>query len=97
MIGKYGGMIRVRVRNGYSHHDWANDDLVIDDNWTLRDGVHAQNRGLREIQTIISEDKIKKSRKSYMGVPKSDPKTPPLLMVNVPPLRSSRVSLFSRA
>lgn len=32
-----------------------------------------------------------------MGVPKSDPKTPPLLIVKVPPSMSSMASSFFRA
>lgn len=34
---------------------------------------------------------------THMGVPNSEPKTPPLEMVNVPPDMSSRPSLLSRA
>lgn len=40
-----------RVKAKDLHHDGTNDDLTIHDDRLLFDGVHAENSGLREVET----------------------------------------------
>jgi hypothetical protein len=89
----------VVIRQG-DNHDRSDLNLAVDDPGLLLDGVNAQDGGLRHVQAAGDQHsgfRLKKDDGAYIGVPKSEPKTPPLEMVNVPPAMSSKANLFSRA
>lgn len=87
----------VVVRQG-DDHDRSDHNLAVDDDGLFLDGVNAEDGGLRHVQAARGEHRRKDaSMGTYIGVPKSEPKTPPLEMVNVPPAMSSKANLFSRA
>jgi hypothetical protein len=71
----------VVVAEGEVHHR-ADDDLAVDGDGALVDGVQAEDGALRRLM---------------IGVESIEPKMPPLVMVKTPPSRSARVILPSRA
>lgn len=88
-----------------NNHDRANDDLTVDNDSSVFDRVDTENSGLGKVDAegvslFLAASKLNgigEEIETYIGVPKREPKTPPLEIVKVPPDISSRPSLLSLA